>query len=283
MALLAENRYGKSRVRLVKVNRPNGTYTALEWSVNVFIQGDYENCFRSGSNSDILPTDTMKNTVYSLARDSSATCIEDFAKELTAHFLGNYAQAQSVAVDINEKLWSRLQFDGHTHPTSFQQATSELQTTSVSGSRDAVATVTSGLSGLVILKTSDSAFEGYIKDRLTTLRETNDRLFGTDVSASWTYIGNDLPFSQLRSEVRTALLVAFANHESLSVQHTLFAMAEAALARVASLSDITLTMPNRHCLLVDLSPFGQDNPNEIFVPTDEPHGYIEAKVTRGSQ
>src|SRR5271170_3397373 len=242
MALLAENRYGKHRVRVVKVTRHNGVHTVREWSVNVLIQGDYDNCFRSGSNSDILPTDTMKNTVYSLARDSSATCIEDFAKELTAHFLGNYAQAQSVAVDINEKLWSRLQFDGHTHPTSFQQATSELQTTSVSGSRDAVATVTSGLSGLVILKTSDSAFEGYIKDRLTTLRETNDRLFGTDVSASWTYIGNDLPFSQLRSEVRTALLVAFANHESLSVQHTLFAMAEAALARVASLSDITLTM-----------------------------------------
>ncbi len=130
------------------------------------------------------------------------------------------------------------------------------------------------------MKTADSAFEGYIKDRLTTLRETSDRLFGTDVSASWTYSSASLPFEQLRAEVRSALLAAFANHKSLSVQHTLFAMAEAALDKVPSLNDITLTMPNKHCLLVDLSPFGQQNPNEIFVPTDEPHGYIEARVTR---
>src|SRR5271156_6235226 len=125
MALLAENRYGKSRVRLVKVTRHDGSHSVFEWSVNVFIQGDYESCFRSGSNSDVLPTDTMKNTVYSLARDSSAACTEDFAKELIAHFLGSYAQAQSVAVDIKEKLWSHLEFDGHPHPTSFQQKAGE--------------------------------------------------------------------------------------------------------------------------------------------------------------
>src|SRR5271170_2779596 len=154
MALLAENRYGKSRVRVVKVVRHNGGHTVLEWSVNIFIQGGYDDCFRSGSNSDILPTDTMKNTVYSLARGSNATCIEDFAKELIAHFLTSYAQAQAVTVDINEKLWSHLEVDGHPHPTSFQQRASELQTTSVTESRGAAITVASGLSGLVILKTS---------------------------------------------------------------------------------------------------------------------------------
>jgi urate oxidase len=280
MALLAENRYGKSRVRVVKVSRKDGMHTVREWSVNVLIQGDYDDCFRTGSNSDILPTDTMKNTVYSLARDSGADCIEDFAKEMIAHFLSSYRQAQSVAVDIEEKPWNHLIFGGEAHPTSFQQESGELQTTSVMGSRSAAPTVSSGLSGLVILKTSNSAFEGYIKDRLTTLRETNDRLFGTDVTASWTYDGDALAFEQLRSEVREALLRAFANHKSLSVQHTLFAMAEAALARVARVTDITLTMPNKHCLLIDLSPFGQDNPNEIFVPTEEPHGYIEATVRR---
>jgi urate oxidase len=283
MALLAENRYGKSRVRVVKVTRDNGIHTVREWSVNVLIQGDYDDCFRTGSNSDILPTDTMKNTVYSLARDSGATCIEDFAKEMIAHFLSSYKQAESVAVDIKEKLWKHLVLGGTAHPTSFQQESGELQTTSVTGSRGSTHKVTSGLSGLVILKTSDSAFEGYIKDRLTTLRETNDRLFGTDVTASWTYEGDALPFEQMRGEVRNALLKAFANHKSLSVQHTLFAMAEAALAQVASITDITLAMPNKHCLLIDLSPFGQENPNEIFVPTEEPHGYIEARVTRGAR
>src|SRR5271169_5143011 len=145
MALLADNRYGKHRVRVVKVTRHNGVHTVREWSVNVLIQGDYDDCFRTGSNSDILPTDTMKNTVYSLARDSGAACIEDFAKELIAHFLTSYAQAQSVTIDIKEKLWSHLELDGHSHPTSFQQETSELRTTSVNGSRAGAVTVASGL------------------------------------------------------------------------------------------------------------------------------------------
>lgn len=281
MALLAENRYGKSRVRLVKVTRQDGLHTVREWSVNLLIQGDYESCFRSGDNSAVLPTDTMKNTVYSLARSSAATSIEDFAKELVAYFFANYSHARQVSIYIEEKLWERLEIDGKPHPTAFQQKSRELQTTSVKGARGANLQVSSGLSNLIVLKTADSAFAGFLKDRLTTLRETSDRLFGSDVTANWTYDSDSLPFDRLRCEVRAALLSAFAKHKSLSVQHTLFAMAEATLAQVPSLLDITLAMPNKHCLLVDLSPFGQDNPNEIFVPTEEPHGYIEARVSRG--
>ncbi len=280
MAQLADNRYGKSRVRLVKVTREKGVHTVRDWSVNVLIQGDYDNAFRTGSNSDILPTDTMKNTVYSIARRSTAACIEDFAKDLIAHFLTTYAHAESVAIDIKEKLWQPLHVGGKPHPTGFQQSSVELQTTSVTGSRNAGLSVASGLRNLVILKTAHSGFEGYIKDALTTLRETGDRLLGTDVTASWTYNTTDLPFARLRNEIRASLITTFANHKSLSVQHTLFAMAEAALAQVPALSDITLTMPNKHCLLIDLTHFGQDNPNEIFMPIDEPHGYIEARVTR---
>src|SRR5271170_5114714 len=143
MALLAENRYGKSRVRLVKVTRREGAHTVREWSVNILIQGDYENCFRSGDNSAVLPTDTMKNTVYSVARGSGALSIEDFAKELAAHFLDNYAVAQSVTIDIKERLWSHLRVGGQQHPASFQQGTSEVQTASVTGARDGGMTVSS--------------------------------------------------------------------------------------------------------------------------------------------
>jgi urate oxidase len=283
MARLAENQYGKSRVRLVKVARDGGTHTVREWSAGILIGGSYETAFRDGDNSEILPTDTMKNTVYWLARESGATCIEEFAKELIAHFLGAYAKATSVTVNIREKLWSHLDVDGSSHPTSFQQQSSELQTTSVLGDRGGPVKITSGLSGMVILKTANSAFEGYIRDRLTTLRETNDRLFGTDVTATWSYGSDKLPFEKLRTTVRSSLLKSFANHKSLSVQHTLFAMAEDALASVPEITDVQLTMPNKHCLLVDLTPFGQDNPNQIFVPTDEPHGYIEARVVRDSR
>jgi urate oxidase len=280
MALLAENRYGKHKVRVVKVARAEGVHAVREWSVDVLIEGDYDNAFRTGSNREILPTDTMKNTVYSLARRSSASCIEDFAKELITHFLGTYRQADSVSIEIAEKSWTPLEVSGQPHPTSFQQSSRELQTTSATGSRAGGLSITSGLSSLIILKTAGSAFEGYIKDPLTTLRETSDRLFGTDVTATWTYDASDLPFAQLREQVRAALLATFAGHKSLSVQHTLFAMAEAVLAQVPSVASIKLTMPNKHCFLVDLSPFGQDNPNEIFVPTEEPHGYIEASVAR---
>jgi urate oxidase len=280
MAQLAENRYGKSRVRVVKVTRQDGVHTVHEWNVNVLIQGDYDNAFRTGSNSDILPTDTMKNTVYSIARRSSASCIEEFAQDLVTHFLATYAHAELVSVDIKEKLWEHLEVNGKSHPTGFQQRSVELQTTSMTGSRNAGVTVASGLRGLVILKTADSGFEGYIKDPLTTLRETNDRLLGTDVTASWSYNTADLPFAQVRKEIRASLVTTFAHHKSLSVQHTLFAMAEATLAKVPAITDITLTMPNKHCLLIDLAAFSQDNSNEIFVPIDEPHGYIEARVTR---
>src|SRR6516165_6681908 len=135
MVLLAENRYGKSRVRLVKVTRDGARHTVREWSVNVLIEGYYESCFRSGDNSGVLPTDTMKNTVYSLVRGSATTCIEGFGKELVSNFLTNYVQAQSVTVDIQEKIWTHLDINGHPHPTAFQQQSSELQTTSVRGSR----------------------------------------------------------------------------------------------------------------------------------------------------
>jgi urate oxidase len=133
-----------------------------------------------------------------------------------------------------------------------------------------------------LLKTANSGFEGYIKDSLTTLPETKDRLFGTAVTAEWRYTSTNLDFDAVRATLRETLLRTFANHDSKSVQQTLYAMAQSALEEVAEIDEIEITMPNKHCLLVDLSRFGQDNPNEIFVPTDEPHGYIEARVRRKS-
>ncbi len=131
-----------------------------------------------------------------------------------------------------------------------------------------------------MLKTANSGFEGYIKDPLTTLKETSDRLFGTAMSAEWRYTSSGLDFDALRKTIRETMLRTFAHHDSKSVQQTLYAMAESALEEVDAIDEIEITMPNKHCLLVDLSRFGQDNPNEIFVPTDEPHGYIEARVRR---
>jgi urate oxidase len=282
MIELAENRYGKSRVRLMKVTRHDHGHDLREWTVQILLRGDFETAHLDGDNSKILPTDTMKNTVYSLARSSKATSMEEFAKELADFLLGRNPQVESAAINIESTLWKRLTIDGKPHPSAFMRGSNELQTTTVERAQGGLFHVVSGLDHLVLLKTANSGFEGYIKDSLTTLPETKDRLFGTAVSAEWRYTSSDLNFDSARTTLREAMLRTFANHDSKSVQQTLYAMAQSALEQVAEIDEIKITMPNKHCLLVDLSRFGQDNPNEIFVPTDEPHGYIEARVRRSS-
>jgi urate oxidase len=280
MIELAENRYGKSRVRLMKVTRhPHGN-DLHEWTVQVLLKGDFDSAHIEGDNSKILPTDTMKNTVYSVARTSTATSMEAYAKELADFFISRNPQVTSAAIRIESTLWKRLSFDGTPHPSAFMRGSDELQTTHVERAQNEDFQIHSGLQNLVILKTANSGFEGYIKDSLTTLKETNDRLFGTAVSATWHYTTHDFDHNAVRSTIRETMLRTFADHNSKSVQQTLYAMAQSALEAVPQIDDMEIAMPNKHCLLVDLSRFGQDNPNEIFVPTDEPHGYIEARVRR---
>jgi urate oxidase len=273
---LGENRYGKSRVRLIKVLRDAAQHKVFEWNVEVWLSGDFESCFVDGDNSHILPTDTMKNTVYSLARSSSAASMEDFALELAAHFIATNPYAESTGTRIVATPWKHL--DGF--PDAFTHASDKYDTTMVTIARSGIRSVSSGFEELWLLKTAKSGFAGYFKDRLTTLKETHDRLFGTLAAAEWRYSGTGLDYNALRQRVETSLMRTFARHDSLSVQQTLYAMAKAALEGVDQVADIRLQMPNKHCNLIDLSLFGQDNPNEIFVPTDEPHGSIEAHVVR---
>jgi urate oxidase len=160
----------------------------------------------------------------------------------------------------------------------------EVQTTRISRKQNAAFEITSGLDGLFVLKTAQSGFVGFIKDSLTTLPETTDRLFGTVVKAEWTYtasaIQSTIDFNKLRTHLREAMLSTFAQHNSLSVQQTLYAMGEAALAHTDLIDSVYMLMPNKHNLLIDLTRFDRANPNHIFVPTDEPHGTIEATITR---
>ena len=245
-----------------------------------FSAGDFESCFVDGDNRNILPTDTMKNTVYSLARESSQTCMEEFGQELADFFLDNNPQLSASQVSISEKTWERVVVEGKPHPTTFVQSSAELQTSETSRARDGASSVWSGLDNLVIMKTAGSEFAGFLKDSLTTLPESTDRLLGTALRARWKYSAMDVSFRTLRKSIRQILLGVFAGHASKSVQHTMYAMGEAVLEQIPEVDEIELNMPNRHCLLVDLSRFGQDNPNEIFVPVDEPHGYIEARIRR---
>ncbi|MBS1801282.1 MAG: urate oxidase [Acidobacteria bacterium] len=280
MIKLGENRYGKCRVRVVRVKRDRPVHEFQEWTVEVLLTGDFTECFEDGDNSRIMATDSMKNTVYSLARDTNAGTIEDFALELTDYIVKTNPQIDSASVSITNVLWGHITIDDVAAPSAFIKSGGEVETSEVTRQKDGTLTVASGIENLVIIKTANSGFEGFIHDVHTTLPETADRLFGTAVRARWTYAVSDLAFAETRDTVRNALLKAFAAHDSRSVQHTLYAMGKAALEQVPAMKEIELTMPNKHCILVDLAKFGKTNPNEIFVPIEEPYGYIEATVRR---
>ena len=281
MAKLGENRYGKSRVRLSRITRRGDTHYFDEWKVRVLLEGDFESSYAQADNSKVLPTDTMKNTVYSIARSSSAVTIEEFAMELGNYLLANNLQVSGVLVEIEQESWERLIVNGKPEATTFKLGGPEVQTVRAVRDRDHEEwSVRSGVDGLTILKTTKSAFTGYIKDKLTTLKPATDRILGTRATITWDYANHAPDFSGARARIVATLLKTFADHNSMSVQHTLYDMGKAALDAAPEIERIHLTMPNLHHLLADLSPFGQDNPNHIFVPIDEPHGFIEATIER---
>jgi len=285
MARLGENRYGKSRVRLSRITRHGDRHEFNEWTVHVMLEGDFDASFTQADNSKILPTDTMKNTVYFVARNSKATTIEEFAAEYGDYLLDNNAQVSKVSVEVEEKAWQRMIVDGAPEATTFKMGGTEVQTVHAAREKGGAWAVTSGVKDLMILKTTKSAFTGYIQDKLTTLKPATDRIFGTSATITWDYDANnpviDKPdYAQVRQRILAALLKEFAVHHSMSVQHTLFDMGKAALEAAPEIARIHLALPNLHHLLADLSRFGQDNPNHIFVPIDEPHGSIEATIER---
>ena len=281
---LLENHYGKSRVRVLKVKRGADHHTVHEWTVGLYLTGDFELCFTHGDNTGLTATDTMKNMVYVAARNSTAETMEGFAIDLAEFVHGHNPQAASVRIVIEEKTWIRIKATTRgvieKHASSFMQRGPEVHFAEILLAPGKTPEVRSGVRGLVILKTAQSAFAGFKRDQFTTLPETHDRLLGTEATIAWLYNTHPRDFGTARTCLMDTLLTTFAHHESLSVQQTLYAMAEAALAAESTLSEITLTMPNRHNLPVDLARFGLDNGNSIFVPTDEPSGHIHARVVR---
>lgn len=269
---LTENRYGKSRVRLMKVERDGARHQITDLSVDILLYGDFAAAYTEGDNRRVVPTDTMKNTVYVLARERPVGAPEEFGLRLADHFLARHAHVSRVCITMTANLWQRI--GDH----AFERGAG-CRTARIDRARDCTQ-VQSGIADLVVLKTARSAFEGYIHDEYTTLKETPDRLFGTAVKAEWSYRGAGHGFDQLWWGVRRILLEVFAAHDSRGVQHTLYAMGEAVLEHFDAIEELRLSMPNQHYLPADLAAFGLDNPNAVFVPTAEPFGLIEATLRR---
>jgi urate oxidase len=277
--MLAQSAYGKSRIRLVQVRRGSDRHELCDLTVAVRFDGDYEASYTIGDNSDVLPTDTMKNTVYALAAQEAVTAPEALGLKLCRHFLDRNPKLRQVRIDARQHTWRHIAIGGREHGQAFMQRGPDTRTATVQADRDGT-WVEAGVSDLVILKSSHSAFAGFPRDEFTTLPETRDRLLATSLTATWRYGSAETDFRASWHAVRQTLLATFAEHDSESVQHTLHAMGHEVLEGHPEVTTVRLVMPNKHHLPFDLAPFGLENRNEIFVATDEPYGLIEATLSR---
>ena len=277
--MLAETAYGKSSVRLVKVSRHGDRHDLKDLTVSIRFEGEYDQSYTDGDNREVLPTDTMKNTVYALAASHSVGEPEAFGRVLAEHFLERNPRLRRVRIDLTEQAWARLAVGAREHGQAFVRQSAETRSATVQGQGDRI-TIGAGVKDLVILKSSRSGFTGFLRDAYTTLPDVADRILATALTATWHYRTSDLDFNLTWRAVRNTLLEAFGEHDSRSVQHTLHAMGRAVVDNVDAVTAIRLVMPNKHHLPVDLTPLGLPNRNEIFVPTDEPYGLIEATVMR---
>ncbi|KFU80403.1 urate oxidase [Amycolatopsis roodepoortensis] len=272
---LGPNQYGKAEVRLVTVQREGTVHHLKDLTVSTSLRGDLAATHLTGDNADVVATDTQKNTVYAFAKEAPVGEIEDFALRLGRHFVGSFEHITGARILIDEHGWNRI--SGHDH--AFSQAGSEKRTTAVTVQGDQ-AWVVSGLDDLVVLKSTGSEFHGFPRDEYTTLAETNDRILATAVTARWRYQGDGIDWATSHAEVRRILLETFADKHSLSLQQTLYAMGEAVLKEREEVAEVRLSLPNKHHFLVDLSPFGLKNDNEVFYAADRPYGLIEGVVLR---
>jgi urate oxidase len=277
--MIAQSAYGKSRVRLVQVRRHGDRHDLRDLTVAIQFTGHYDESYTGGDNTAVLPTDTMKNTVYALAAREPVDDPERLGLALARRFLDRNARLVRTRIDLTEHLWRRIAKGDGEHGHAFIRTGPETRTASVQSHRRRTI-VGAGIADLLVLKTADSAFDRFMQDEYTTLPESRDRIMATSLTATWRYRETDIDFGPAWNAVRRLLLDVFAEHQSESVQHTLYAMGQAVLDTVDVVSTIRLVMPNKHHLPFDLSRLGLPNRNEIFVPTDEPHGLIEATLTR---
>ncbi|NMR30639.1 factor-independent urate hydroxylase [Crystallibacter degradans] len=272
--VLGQNQYGKAEVRLVKITRDTDRHQIQDLNVTSQLRGDFEAAHTAGDNAHVVATDTQKNTVYALARDGVATT-EEFLLRLGKHFTESFDWVTGGRWSAEQYFWDRI----NDHDHAFSRNKSEVRTAvlEISGNKK---TVVAGIEELTVLKSTGSEFHGFPRDQYTTLQETNDRILATDVTARWRYNTLDVDFDAVYASVRALLLKGFAETHSLALQQSMYEMGRLVLEAHPEIDEIKMSLPNKHHFLVDLSPFGQDNPNEVFFAADRPYGLIEATIQR---
>mgnify|MGYP006280936677 CR=1 FL=1 len=293
MAELRENSYGKQRVRLTKIVRdaPQGgapsVHHVYEYTVEIMLHGAFDKIYTEGDNSPCVPTDTMKNSVYAVAGTNHFDSPEQFADLLSARFIDRFAQVEAVDIEVEAQRWHRIEVGGAPHPHAYEKAHGTRMAWVHRRGRDlasAETTLWGGIRGMEVFKSGGSAFTGFYHDEYTTLPDASDRILATTVDARWEYLpGIDIPgtdFGTIWETAHGAVARVFAEHDSPSLQATLWEMGKTVLDEVSAVDSIRFSMPNQHHILFDMSAFGIENPNEIFYGTDSPFGIITGTVGR---
>jgi urate oxidase len=280
---LTGNSYGKSSIRVTKVVRADGRqrHKLFEVEAAIQLEGDFDRAYTHGDNANCIATDSMKNTVYVLAKEQLDTNVDDFAYGLAEHFIKTYPQVTKATVELKQANWQRIEVDGQPHDHAFTSGGGDERVSRVIARRGQKAFEWwGGVRNLRVLKTTNSQWHTFVDDRYRTLPDSFDRILATQIDADWRYRTADGLFDLAYEGIRKAILETFANHASLGVQHTLMAMGEAALKASDMIDRIDFTLPNLHRIPFNLEPFGLTCENEVFVATDEPYGLIKGTVER---
>jgi urate oxidase len=281
--VLGPHQYGKAETRVVRVYRDGPQHEIRDLNVTTSLRGDFAAAYTQGDQSRVLPTDSQKNTVYAYASERGVGEIEDYALTLARHFAGDIEPVEAAHVHVDEYRWERISAGGTPHPHAFVRSGQEIRTASavVEGTGSSQrAWVASGLRDLIVLKSTGSEFAGFLTDLYTTLAETHDRVLATSLTARWRYARPEADWAAVFASARSILLDRFASVHSLALQQSLWEIGQAVLAAHEEIAEIRLSAPNKHHFLVDLSPFGLENPGEVFHADDRPYGLIQCSVIR---
>jgi urate oxidase len=284
--LLGQNQYGKAENRVVRITRDGATHHIKDLNVSVSLSGDMDEVHYSGSNANVLPTDTTKNTVYAFAKEHGIESAEQFGMHLARHFVTSQEPIHRARIRVEEYAWERIEHSGK-GAHSFVRTGQETRLTQVTYD-GAAWEVVSGLKDLVVMNSTDSEFWGYVRDKYTTLKEAHDRVLATEVSARWRFgwsdDGQPAPnWEESYAQTKRHLLEAFAETYSLSLQQTLYAMGARIIDNRSEIDEVRFSLPNKHHFLVDLEPFGLKNDTAdgaVYFAADRPYGLIEATVLR---
>ena len=277
--ILGKNQYGKAENRVVRIYRDTPRHEIHDVNVSTCLRGDFSAAYLTGDQSEVLPTDTQKQTAYAYAKEKGLSSIEDYGLALARHFVHDVEPVTGARIEIDEYAWERAIVDGAEHDHTWMRKGQEVRTAAVTVDDDGE-WVIGGLKDLVILKSTGSEFSGFLSDPYTILEPTNDRVMATSLTAQWRFTGTEVDWEQVYAGVKTQLVRQFALVQSLALQQTLYEMGKAVLEAYPSIVEVRLAAPNKHHFIYDLSPFGLENNKEVFNADDRPYGLIQAGVTR---